>query len=94
MFVRDYPPGMHIYRQHDPAGNLYLIEKGAVDLLDPQEGFQAFEHLTVHDVFGRMSFLTGMPRATEAIARTEVRLTGAAPRGLSGSGRIVAPNAQ
>ena len=65
MFVRDYPPGMPIYRQNDPAGNLYLIEKGAVDLLDPDADYQVFEHLTAHDVFGRMSFLTGMPRATE-----------------------------
>ena len=74
MFVRDYPPGMPIYRASDPAGNLYLIERGEVELLDPAKGYRAFEHLSAHDVFGRMSFLTGMPRATEAIAVTEARL--------------------
>ncbi|MBM4201802.1 MAG: hypothetical protein FJ189_11025, partial [Gammaproteobacteria bacterium] len=35
MVVRDYPPGMHIYRASDPAGNLYLIERGEIELLDP-----------------------------------------------------------
>lgn len=74
MYVRDYPPGMHIYRASDPAGNLYLIERGEIELLDPTKGYRPFEHLGAHDVFGRMSFLTGMPRATEAIAVTEVRL--------------------
>ena len=74
MFVRDFPAGMPIYRENDPAGNLYLIESGKVDLLDPDDDYRAFEHLTTHDVFGRMSFLTGMPRATEAVARSPVRV--------------------
>ena len=72
--VREFPGGMFIYRQHDPAGNLYVIEKGRVDLLDPAADFRAFEHLQEYDAFGRMSFLTGLPRATEAIARSKVRV--------------------
>lgn len=72
--VREFPKGMFIYRQHDPAGNLYVIESGEVDLLDPMDNWRAFERLSEYDAFGRMSFLTGLPRATEAIARSKLRL--------------------
>jgi CRP-like cAMP-binding protein len=72
--LREFPEGMPIYRQLDPPGNLYVIEEGRVDLLDPMQGFRTFEQLREYDAFGRMSFLTGLPRATEAVARSKVRL--------------------
>lgn len=72
--LREFPSGMFIYRQHDPGGNLYVIESGRVDLLDPAADFRPFEHLQNYDAFGRMSFLTGLPRATEAVARSRVRV--------------------
>lgn len=74
MLVRDIPAGACLYRADDPATNLYIIEHGAVELSDPQQGGMVFEHLAKHDVFGRMSFATGLRRATEAQAVRDTRL--------------------
>lgn len=74
MLVRDIPAGTCLYRADDPATNLYIIEDGRVELSDPQQGGKVFERLTGHDVFGRMSFATGLRRATEAHAVGDTRL--------------------
>ncbi len=74
MLVRDIPAGACLYRADDPATNLYIIEDGEVELSDPQQGGKVFERLTRHDVFGRMSFVTGLRRATEAHAICDTRL--------------------
>jgi CRP-like cAMP-binding protein len=74
MLVRDIPAGTCLYRADDPATNLYLIEEGEVELSDPLQGGRVFERLRRHDVFGRMSFVTGLRRATEAHTVRETRL--------------------
>jgi len=74
MLVRDIPAGACLYRADDPANNLYIIEDGLIELSDPQRGGKVFERLTRHDVFGRMSFATGLRRATEAHAVRDTRL--------------------
>jgi len=73
MLVRDVPAGTWLYRAEDPATNLYIVEAGEIELSDPRSG-KVFERLTKHDVFGRMSFTTGLLRATEARAVRETRL--------------------
>lgn len=74
MLVRDIPAGACLYRADDPATNLYIIEHGVVELSDPQQGSMVFERLAKHDVFGRMSFATGLRRATEAHTVRDTRL--------------------
>jgi CRP-like cAMP-binding protein len=74
MLVRDIPAGACLYRADDPATNLYIIEDGKVELSDPRQGGKVFERLSKHDVFGRMSFATGLRRATEAHAVDDTRL--------------------
>jgi CRP-like cAMP-binding protein len=74
LLVQEFPAGSCLYRADDPAENLYIIEEGRVDLSDPQRSGRVFEHLGKHDVFGRMSFICGLRRATEAYAVTAVKL--------------------
>jgi CRP-like cAMP-binding protein len=72
--VRDIPAGTCLYQAQDPATAVYVILDGRVELTDPADRGRVFEQLTTHDAFGRMSFVTGMPRATEAHTATQVRL--------------------
>ena len=74
MLVRDFPAGSYLYRADDPATNFYIIEEGEVELSDPQQGGKVFERLQTNDSFGRMSFRTGLRRATEAYAVTDTKL--------------------
>jgi CRP-like cAMP-binding protein len=74
MLIRDLPAGSCLYRADDPANNLYLIEDGEVELSDPQQGGGVFERLTNNDAFGRLSFATGLRRATEAHTVRDTRL--------------------
>ncbi len=74
MLVRDIPAGTCLYRADDPATNLYIIEEGEIELRDPRLGGKVFERLRKQDVFGRMSFATGLPRATEAYSVRDTRL--------------------
>jgi CRP-like cAMP-binding protein len=74
MLIRDIPAGACLYRADDPAHNLYIIEDGEVELRDPQQGGKVFERLRKHDAFGRMSFATGLSRATEAYTARDTRL--------------------
>lgn len=74
ILVRELPAGTTVYRPGDPAENLYIIESGGVDLLDPQQNHQVLEHMGPKSMFGRLSFLTDTPRATEALTRKPTRL--------------------
>ncbi|MCF7996886.1 MAG: cyclic nucleotide-binding domain-containing protein [Chromatiaceae bacterium] len=74
MLIRDIPAGACLYRADDPAQNLYIIEDGEVELRDPQQHAKVFERLRKHDAFGRMSFATGLSRATEAYTARDTRL--------------------
>lgn len=74
MLVRDIPAKSCIYRADDPATNLYIIMSGELELSDPQHGGKVFERLGKHDVFGRMSFITGLYRATEAHTVRDTKL--------------------
>lgn len=64
--VREVAAGTWLYRRGDPPSALFVIEAGRVALSEPDRGGAVFEHLGRHDAFGRMSFVTGLPRATEA----------------------------
>jgi CRP-like cAMP-binding protein len=74
MQVKDVPAGTAIYRLGDPPDYLYIVESGAVELTDPARHGEVFEKLGPFDAFGRISFLTGLPRATEAYAASDCTL--------------------
>lgn len=69
-----YPMGTTLYQRYDPPDQLYVIEKGEVELLDPQNDMQCFVKLTVNDTFGRMAFFAGAPHATVAVTTADTRL--------------------
>lgn len=71
---RKYPVGTRIYHPHEPSEGLYIIEEGAVELLDPQHNARVVKELTKNDAFGRLAFLTGAPHATIAVTTTDTRL--------------------
>jgi len=67
-FIRqEYPKGTTLYQKSDPCKNLYIIESGKVDLLDPEKDMASFSNLEKNDVFARMAFFTGCPHATVAV---------------------------
>jgi CRP-like cAMP-binding protein len=72
--IRDVPAHSCLYRASDPASNIYVILDGRVELTDPRAGGRVFERLGPHDAFGRMSFLCGLRRATEAHTATAAKL--------------------
>ncbi|MGB5200365.1 MAG: cyclic nucleotide-binding domain-containing protein, partial [Sedimenticolaceae bacterium] len=74
LFRQDYPAGTTLYRQHDPCDRLYIVERGEVELLDPNRDMMPFRRNEDYDAFGRMAFFTGCPHATLARTQTDVSL--------------------
>ena len=72
--VREYPAGAYLYRAGDHPAFIYVIEAGSVELSDPSDSGRVFETLQPSDVFGRLSFYTGLHRKTEARIKTPVKL--------------------
>jgi CRP-like cAMP-binding protein len=72
--IQDVPAHSCLYRAEDPPSNIFVVLEGAVELSDPAAGGQVFARLGPHDTFGRMSFLAGLPRATEAHTAAETKL--------------------
>jgi CRP-like cAMP-binding protein len=72
--IQDIPARSCLYRAVDPPSNIFVVLDGAVELSDPAAGGRVFERLGPHDTFGRMSFLAGLPRATEAHTAADTKL--------------------
>jgi len=66
--------GATLYRQQDPSERMYVIEDGAIELLDPQRDMAVYQILGSGDAFGHMGCFTGAPRATVAVAVKDTRL--------------------
>lgn len=73
LFVVNYPKNTTLYTHGDPSESLYILEKGKVDLLDPQANLEPLAHISSNDVFGKLAFFTGSPHETKAIT-IEVRV--------------------
>ncbi len=78
--IQALPAHSCLYRAEDPPSNAYVVLEGAVELSDPVAGGRVFQRLAPHDAFGRMSFLSGLPRATEAHTAADTKLL-VIPRG-------------
>jgi len=72
--IQEFPQGANIYEIGDPADELYIIEKGEVDIVPGGQKRNAVRTYSNNDSFGRCSFITGLPHREPAVARTPVRL--------------------
>ena len=63
---REIKEGEVLFRDGDASDGLFIIEEGAVDLLDPREGMKCLEHLHKNDALGYKAFLTGCRHASVA----------------------------
>jgi CRP-like cAMP-binding protein len=63
--------GETIFKEGDPAAELYVIRKGRVGI---QQGNRLLDTLEANDMFGEMALIDPAPRSATAIATTDVAL--------------------
>jgi len=63
--------GETIFKESEPAKELYVIKSGQVDI---QFGNRLLDTLEANDIFGEMALIDSAPRSATAIAKTEVVL--------------------
>ena len=64
-------PGETIFKEGEPAKELYIIQRGTVEI---QLGNRLLDTLEVNDIFGEMALIDGAPRSATATAKTDVAL--------------------
>jgi len=64
-------PGETIFKEGDPAKELYVIQSGQVEI---QLGNRLLDTLEANDIFGEMALIDAAPRSATAIAKTDVAL--------------------
>lgn len=63
--------GETIFKEGEPAKELYVIKSGQVDI---QLGNRLLVTLEANDIFGEMALIDSAPRSATAVAKTEVAL--------------------
>ena len=74
--TRSYKAGEKIYSVGERGDQLFMIRRGAVQMMLPSEGTTG-HHLATYgrgDFFGGLSFLDGQRRGNEAISQTDTEL--------------------
>jgi CRP/FNR family transcriptional regulator, cyclic AMP receptor protein len=64
-------PGETIFKEGEPAKELYVIQRGQVDI---QLGNRLIDTLEANDIFGEMALIDSAPRSATAIAKTDVAI--------------------
>ena len=64
-------PGETIFKEGEPAKELYVIRSGRVEI---QLGNRLLDTLEANDIFGEMALIDAAPRSASAIAKTDVAL--------------------
>lgn len=73
---RHCQPGEIIFREGDPPGCAYLIDRGRVEVSTQQQGKKlVFSYLGPGDLLGEMAVIDDAARSADAIAITETILT-------------------
>ena len=69
--TRSFKAGETIFREGDPAEELYVIKEGRVGV---QTGNRLLDTLDSKTIFGEMALVDNAPRSAAAIAITDVKL--------------------
>jgi CRP/FNR family cyclic AMP-dependent transcriptional regulator len=69
--ARLFNAGETIFKEGDPATELYVIQKGRVGI---QSGNRLLDTLDANAIFGEMAIVDSAPRSADAIALTDVTL--------------------
>ncbi len=62
-----------LYRRNDPAEDVFIIEKGTIELIDPS-GQLPSRNFTEHGAFGWMAFMSGSPYRYNAQAKSDATI--------------------
>jgi CRP-like cAMP-binding protein len=69
--ARDYRAGDVIFREGDPAEELFIIQSGEVEI---RLGNRVLEKLPQYSIFGEMALIDAAPRSATAVAASDVKL--------------------
>jgi small-conductance mechanosensitive channel len=73
--ARVYAPGEAIVRKGQQGNSMFVINRGAVKVQIPENGYQrTINKLRETEFFGEMSLLTGQPRSATVIAEEETEV--------------------
>ena len=89
-----YHSGDYIFRQGEPVGSFYIIEKGEVEVLQAKNEEGPAELLAVlkeGDFFGEMALIESQPRNASVRARTPVEVVVMGRNGFSQLSRSLTP---
>jgi CRP/FNR family transcriptional regulator, cyclic AMP receptor protein len=69
--ARDYKAGDVIFKEGDPAQELFIIQSGEVEI---RLGNRVLETLPQYSIFGEMALADAAPRSATAMAASDVKL--------------------
>ena len=67
----EVPAGQYFFRENDPANSMFVLERGAAEVIKGWQGHDTVLHrLGAGDCFGEMALIDGAARAATARAKT------------------------
>src|SRR5215472_3499786 len=69
--ARDFKAGEVIFREGDPAHELFIIQSGEIEI---RLGNRVLETLPQYSIFGEMALIDSSPRSAMAVAVTDTTL--------------------